>query len=371
MGQVRDNLPNGNPRNKIEYLADCIDDVKAEANGVEAIPNLLVNPDFSAAQLDINWQSAFYARWTTGAFTYENQSASEMHLGRSFGRPAPFGWGVEVFAEARHFHAAHYNTRGGEVEKRDPTAKATFFMMGGDKAKTLHFSVFSAPMETEKVLEIVDGKGVLLDLSYSVYLKMHDDTVYHRFGVVELDANGDFVDYVVTSMTAQPKAPDFVHSWIHGVKLKPGGIYAFFVESDMNNGRKSTAFTGAGVFLNPSQANVVPDLTPSPVAKDTMRCVDSLGRLTKAELTGGVSVDVGRYSMPFGMEKHLIFCNCQITGTTTEAPYSASTITKVNHNTVQVQGDTAGGQSHAHLMAYYSKTPVHLNYFNSVNYQAV
>ncbi|MDF4651726.1 hypothetical protein P3502_20845, partial [Vibrio parahaemolyticus] len=57
---------------------------------------------------------------TPGAFTYENQSATEMHLGRSFGRPAPFGWAVEVFAEARHFHAAHYNTRGGEVEKRDP-----------------------------------------------------------------------------------------------------------------------------------------------------------------------------------------------------------------------------------------------------------
>ncbi|TOL78769.1 hypothetical protein CGH91_21850, partial [Vibrio parahaemolyticus] len=70
MGQVRENLPNGDPRNKIEYLADCIDFAKAEANGVEAIPNLLVNPDFSAAQLDINWQSAFYARWTTGAFTY-------------------------------------------------------------------------------------------------------------------------------------------------------------------------------------------------------------------------------------------------------------------------------------------------------------
>ncbi|HCG8223008.1 TPA: hypothetical protein NJ595_004595, partial [Vibrio parahaemolyticus] len=25
MGQVRDNLPNGNPRNKIEYLADILD----------------------------------------------------------------------------------------------------------------------------------------------------------------------------------------------------------------------------------------------------------------------------------------------------------------------------------------------------------
>ncbi|HAS6439367.1 TPA: hypothetical protein GRR50_23995, partial [Vibrio parahaemolyticus] len=58
MGQVRDNLPNGNPRNKIEYLADCIDDAKAQASG-ESPENLLVNPDFSAAQLDINWQSAF------------------------------------------------------------------------------------------------------------------------------------------------------------------------------------------------------------------------------------------------------------------------------------------------------------------------
>ncbi|MBM5396476.1 hypothetical protein HYN21_23415, partial [Vibrio parahaemolyticus] len=53
MGQVRDNLPNGNPRNKIEYLADCIDDAKAQASG-ESPENLLVNPDFSAAQLDIN-----------------------------------------------------------------------------------------------------------------------------------------------------------------------------------------------------------------------------------------------------------------------------------------------------------------------------
>ncbi|EOX4918170.1 hypothetical protein [Vibrio alginolyticus] len=33
MGQVRENLPNGDPRNKIEYLADCIDDAKQQAAG--------------------------------------------------------------------------------------------------------------------------------------------------------------------------------------------------------------------------------------------------------------------------------------------------------------------------------------------------
>ncbi|HGS4932136.1 TPA: hypothetical protein ACMDVK_003784 [Vibrio parahaemolyticus] len=28
MGQVRDNLPNGNPRNKIEYLANLLDSME-------------------------------------------------------------------------------------------------------------------------------------------------------------------------------------------------------------------------------------------------------------------------------------------------------------------------------------------------------
>ncbi|MCR9315065.1 hypothetical protein NB489_13070, partial [Vibrio alginolyticus] len=203
------------------------------------------------------------------------------------------------------------------------------------------------------------------------YLKMHDDTVYHRFGVVELDHNGNFVDYVGKAFSERPEPAKFVHSWLHGLKFKPGGIYAFFVESDMNNGGKSCAFTGAGVFLNPDQQNIVPDLTPSLTAKEASRCVESFGRFTKADLIAGVSVDVGRYPMPYGMEKHLIFCNCQITETATKAPISPSTITKTDYKTVSVVGDTVGTQTHGHLMAYYSKTPVHLNYFNSVNYQAV
>ncbi|HHX8665511.1 TPA: hypothetical protein ACVO38_000246 [Vibrio alginolyticus] len=370
MGQVRENLPNGDPRNKIEYLADCIDFAKAEASG-EPPKNLLVNPDFSAAELDINWQTDFYARWTTGSFTYANQSESEMHLGRSFGRPAPFGWGVEVKAASSYAHSAFYNTIGSEVEKRDPTAKAAFFLMGFGDAKVIHFSVFSAPMESEILYNDENGETQRKDLSYSAYLKMHDDTVYHRFGVVELDHNGNFVDYVGKAFSERPEPAKFVHSWLHGLKFKPGGIYAFFVESDMNNGGKSCAFTGAGVFLNPDQQNIVPDLTPSLTAKEASRCVESFGRFTKADLIAGVSVDVGRYPMPYGMEKHLIFCNCQITETATKAPVSPSTITKTDYKTVSVVGDTVGTQTHGHLMAYYSKTPVHLNYFNSVNYQAV
>nr|WP_253652199.1 hypothetical protein [Vibrio sp. Y51_MX_L26] len=106
-------------------------------------------------------------------------------------------------------------------------------------------------------------------------------------------------------------------------------------------------------------------------ANSASRCVESFGRFTKADLIAGVSVDVGRYPMPYGMEKHLIFCNCQITETATKAPISPSTITKTDYKTVSVVGDTVGSQTHGHLMAYYSKMPVHLNYFNSVNYQAV
>ncbi|PMO39592.1 hypothetical protein BCT11_14980 [Vibrio sp. 10N.222.52.B12] len=370
MGEVRENLPNGSPRNKIEYLADCIDFAKSQAGG-ELPKNLLVNPDLSAGEVDINWNLPHYARWTTGMFTYSNQSASEMHLGRSFGRPAPVGWGVEVKAASSYAHSAFYNTIGSEVEKRDPTAKAAFFLMGFGDAKVIHFSVFTAPVENEILYNDENGETQRKDLSYSAYLKMHDDTVYHRFGVVELDQNGDFVDYVGKTFSARPEPAKFVQTWLHGLKFKPGGIYAFFVESDMNNGGKSCAFTGAGVFLNPEQQNIVPDLTPSQPAQEALRCVESLGHLSQAQLTGGVSIDVGRFPMPFGMEKHLIFCNCQTTQTATETPINAATITKTDYKTVRVVGDTVGGQSHGHLMAYYSKTPVHLNYFNSANYQAV
>ncbi len=97
MGTVRDNLPNGSPRNKIEYLADCIDNANAQIGSSdtvsEAPQNLLVNPELSHSGVDLAAGSPHQLRWLTNAYTYKDQAANQMHLGRSFGRPAPVGWG--------------------------------------------------------------------------------------------------------------------------------------------------------------------------------------------------------------------------------------------------------------------------------------
>ncbi|MCU8525294.1 hypothetical protein M2G33_09275 [Vibrio vulnificus] len=369
---LKKQLPTGSPRNKIEFLADFVEQQIAEiSQGAKGAPqNLLPNPDFSTTELDFATLSPFYTRWATGAFTYTNQSKEQMHLGRSFGRPAPAGWGVEVMTESSDFHSAFYNTIGGEVEKRDATAKASFFMMGGNSSKILHFSVFSAPMENE----ILVGEGatpVKKDLSFSAYLRCHDDITDYRFGILELNSKGDFVAYVASGFANRAQGANFSHTWLHGIKLKPGGLYAYFIESNMQatNG-KSCAPTGCGVFLNPERLNVIPDLNPNAHTKSKKRAFESFGNLSKAELNDGVSVDVGRFVMPFGMEKHLIFCNCQTIQTGTEAPYSAATITQSDYKTIHVQGDTTSTQTHGHLMAYYSEMPVHLNYFKSNSYTA-
>ncbi|EGR2226571.1 hypothetical protein DZF88_24845, partial [Vibrio parahaemolyticus] len=92
MGQVRDNLPNGNPRNKIEYLADCIDAAKVaseeNANTSAARPtNLLRNAAFLADD------EAHQALWTCVDARSTNHHLS---LCKGVGYPvAPF-WCLEV-----------------------------------------------------------------------------------------------------------------------------------------------------------------------------------------------------------------------------------------------------------------------------------
>ncbi|EKA7380152.1 hypothetical protein OL296_004640, partial [Vibrio parahaemolyticus] len=43
MGQVRDNLPNGNPRNKIEYLADLLDSMETGGTVINLLANGEIN----------------------------------------------------------------------------------------------------------------------------------------------------------------------------------------------------------------------------------------------------------------------------------------------------------------------------------------
>lgn len=164
--------------------------------------------------------------------------------------------------------------------------------------------------------------------SYSLFFRGEKNTAV-RFGLLELDANGDFVGYVAQAqIPAEAGFNQFSQAWLHGIKLQAGGLYAYFVESDT-----------------------------------------SLGEFSKADVEAGVHLNVSKFLMPFGMEKHLIFASLKGTPGYYTVQNLPAEVVKTRYDQVSVRGAVADATTV--IMAYYSESPVHLNYFNSVNYQAV
>lgn len=375
---VRDNLPTGSSRNKIEYLAECIEqsgasnstkinELTVRVESVENVTqnlssapfNLLVNPDFSHSTFDMSAAATTAPKWARAIFTYENQSSNHINLGQSYGRPAPYGWGIELNADGTDYHSLNYLYTGSVVERQQYRAKAALEIVGGFNTRYLHFSVFTAPYVTPTQMDWHDEV-----VRYSAYFRGVKRTG-QRFGVLEIDRNGDFVAIVAQApVPTEPHTMDFQQAWIHNISLEPGRLYAYFVESEA--GTFACVPLEAGVFANNAGVDVVPDLTPR-ITEHT-RMIESFGTYTKAEIAAGVTLNVGRYPMPFGMEKHLIMSPCR-GADGTENPYNRIPITKVDYQSVLVKGDTTSDDTR-HIMAYYSPYPVHLNYFNSPNYVA-
>lgn len=354
---VRDNLPTGSSRNKIEYLADCID------QSGQSIPNLLVNPDFSYNPFDFNHD---VSPWIMGSYSFHDQSPNHMNLGQSFGRPTLYGWGVEVNVDAGQTegNTIFHMSTGSEVTRRDYKAKAAFRVQSlSHKARYLIFSVFTAPYHSSSLSHWSDET-----VEYSAYFR---GLKYNgaRFGVMELDAQGDFVRIVAES-TIPPEPVngyDFPQAWIHNITLRPGKLYAYFVETKKESSSTGCLINEAGVFLNPESLEVVPDMKPS--IPETLRMTESLGTLNKSEVMAGAGIDVGRYPMPFGMEKHLILSACHYQYGDQRNTYPHVSITKQDYKGVLVKGGDFV-KDVSHIQAFYSPFPVHLNYFNSPNYVA-
>ncbi|UAB72393.1 hypothetical protein INR79_24360 [Vibrio sp. SCSIO 43132] len=377
MGEVKDNLPQGSSRNKIEYLADAIDSAKADAKGASAPPkNLLCNPDFT--QSTVEWGSALSGiahdmkydgmGWLKEVFGYENQSATQMHLGRSLGRPAPLGWGVEIIApsskDSVSLIAPIYDSFN--LFDRQHGVKATGVMTDSMSrtSKTVHFSVFTTarndaasdgnPNETLSWEEP--------EVFYSAYFLGRKKGGV-RFGIVELDVDGNATQIVAQQNIAANDWDKFTEQWIHNIKLRAGQLYAYFVESDSANHRRSALPLETGVFINTEKLDIVPDMTPH--ARPTHKSCESLGLLPSADVQAGVVVPIKSYHSPFGVEKHFVFAHCGQALGQYRLSMNPLSITRNDATSIRVQGTPPTGDANVHLMAFYSETPLYINFSNA------
>jgi hypothetical protein len=189
-----------------------------------------------------------------------------------------------------------------------------------------------------------------------------------RFGIIRL-----FDDGSVAAISASKPIPDPANddesstAWIHDIRLKPGALYAFFIESDTEGQQYSCIPIETGVFANTSLEDIVPNQVPSPETLNQKREFEILGEFTRQQINDGVDLDLSMFRFPYGMEKHVLIRNCDSYLCGSESINAKALQT--GFRTVRLQ-DTGFNSSSTTTKVYYSETPINIGYFTSSNYTA-
>lgn len=404
-------LPAGSNRNKVEYLAkqmqahgltiaqiniaiygDGTDENKgilAELenggggalvadvfNGV-ADRNLLMNPDFSAPSRGMTYNpngGATCERWLFADKTL-TAGVDEFNLVRAPRSPCFTGWGIELERERPDggYTSAGFTKHSSDywqnVHTNPKFAKTQFPIspwVNMKSGKVLHFSVFEAPLNVQR-------NPLENNLPYFNFETMEEENYNKfsaylccglergvRFGVVKLDRNGDFVEFIAEQNIAGNGTNITKEFWIHGITLEAGGLYAFVIES--SGAGKSCKPYAAGVFLNNEQLDINPPLRNAAALSGVAH-----GSLGLYDLAQQQTLNVPNYPAPYGKSKHYLFCVVNHA----DQDYAPKFFSRVEHSfsydeqSGSFTGSAVAEQGQEYIHYYYSPTPTHINFFNN------
>ncbi len=361
MGEVRENLPNGNPRNKIEYLADCIDLAteaaqKGAASSAPRPANLLKN----AAFLGVHDYSVSN-RWATNM---GYRAAGGMNVYSSTGTPAAPFWGVEVVPNSNKMPVwGAYQVVGDYVEDQDDIdfseLMGGFAAAWGNGSKQVVFQVFDPQM-----FYLVNHNGHEGN-DYRCYLRFISGgaTDKIRFGIVELNRDGKATRIVVSKTIQESAVQQHREEWLSIPRFQMnseigGQRYAFFVERLEHTDNGYTVLTGAGVYWGKEGER--PELANTEQH-------DQGGFYTlpvTVPANGEFSFELPNFPMRYEPEQHLIFAITDAENRLAQIESHTSTFT-VSGTTVTVSGASGDFTSPCKLEVYYSQC-VNIGFYQMV-----
>lgn len=361
MGEVRENLPNGAPRNKIEYLADCIDLAKEEAaqsagSSAPRPANLLKN----AAFLGVHDQS-MGNRWATNK---GYRIADTMNVYSSTGTPAAPFWGVEVIPDSTKQPVwGTYQVDGDYVAGADDIdfseLMGGFAAAWGNGSQQVVFQVFD-PQRSY----LINHSG-LEGNEYHCYLRFISGgaTDRIRFGIVELDRNGKATGIIVSKTIQESGAQHHREEWLEipRNKMNPavgGQRYAFFVERLDYTDNGYTVLTGAGVYWGVTGER--PELANTEMTDNG----GFFALPVTVPANGEFSFELPSFPMRYEPEQHLIFAITAADHRRALIESRPSTFA-VSGNTVTVSGASADFSVEAKLEVYYSQC-VNIGFYQMV-----
>lgn len=269
MSTIKDNLPTGSERNKVEYLAEQMEGARAE---LEALTEQIANPQTgSSASRPMNFlkNAAFLGideryptRW---AHPSGYRKKGTMNACSSIVVVSAPCWGMEVAADTQGM-VANGNMKMTNSTSRNETTPSFDEVMGGtligqgNGLKQVLFQVFD-PVERPYVYDETNkNKSLWCYLRLDINLARET----FRYGVVEIDHNGNATN-IVAQKTITPTDAVHIEDWLElGIGFHVlNRRFAFFVERQTHNSNAYTSVTGAGVYWG--HEGEVPELAKTQV----------------------------------------------------------------------------------------------------------
>ncbi|EAS44805.1 hypothetical protein C9J48_24005 [Photobacterium profundum] len=295
-------LPVGDPRNKVEFLADEFEATAAEllrrltllegaSSGSDVDPhafsnNLLRNAGFvGAIDAAVNGGSD---RWNQPYGTKDNNDSLSI-TGQVALQTSP-NWGGEVpIGGSGTFRYDHwsFNTTEGALR------------YNAFNYKQVLFQVFRVPAVSRDALQTT-----------SCYLRLMSGggTERTRFGIVKLDENFKATGYVASKIAHGQGTHQEFDVWLNDIDLASTGCthFAFFVERlDVKTYNMSSYILGAGVYCG-GEPDFIPEIANTHIDFDDQQFIKIATGVNAADIKDNASFPLPAMLYPNGASKHLL-----------------------------------------------------------------
>lgn len=315
MSTLKDRLPAGSARNKIEFLADEIEAGLALLKSLGSpVVNLIQNGDFLSPSGSV--YPAFYST-TTHAPKAENLDMDAYSEAASPVMMMPSGWGGEAIGYSNGFRSqlgAKVLHMGANVTNRDT---ATEGLPRGVKA-AMSFSgiaykaVALAPFMAQRA-GVIDPKHGARSPFVSVAASVRLGSSC-KWGLLELNPSTGEIEKVVFSEAFEGGSGNHTILRKDGLYLEPNKLYALALydsQSEFGNGGEGLAVGWAAAFFNDKKdPGVLPTVWPNEINNEFH--VLKAG-LSKADVVNGAAVNIGHLTgQTCDRKKHITLRLCSV-----------------------------------------------------------
>ncbi|MGR2767356.1 hypothetical protein ACUYOF_07455 [Photobacterium ganghwense] len=361
---LRELLPAGSPRNKIEFLADELQHGLELLNALsgETVVNFITNGDFTATPAIS--AGVFYSAAAPQPKMLADLQLDAFLESSSPAAFAPLSWGCEAVGYEGNNYPATFGVQvdwsGANVTNRDHLTVGR--PLGVKAAATMKGMAYRAALFAPFYPSVKRFGFEFPTFTVAASIRAGSQV---KWGLVELNPGSGNIKQVLFCEDAVSDEPNHHILRKDGLKLDANKQYALVisnVQPDMGYGGQGVSVGWACAFQNEAQS---PTLLPNVWPQEQNNEFRVIKRLTHAEVVAGVSIDTSPYAgLTSARNKHLVFRLARVNefGEIFSDGQQCEEIRNGDIVTISVPGAMNNGADYA-ICACITPYPQHIGFF--------